>query len=39
MNQIMINAAEWLAMQDRLDTLKRENGATEKESDRRQRTD
>jgi transposase len=25
MNQIMINAAEWLAMQDRLDTLKREN--------------
>lgn len=25
MNQIMINAAEWLAVQDRLDTLKREN--------------
>ena len=25
MNQIMINAAEWLALQDRLDTLKREN--------------
>ena len=25
MNQIMINAAEWLAVQDRLDTYKREN--------------
>lgn len=25
MNQIMINAAEWLAVQDKLDTYKREN--------------
>jgi len=25
MNQIMINAAEWLSLQDRLDTYKREN--------------
>lgn len=31
MNQIMINAAEWLAVQDRLDTLKRENELLKKQ--------
>ena len=31
MNQIMINAAEWLAVQDRLDTLKRDNELLKKQ--------